>query len=59
MDYGASANLSFWENQSSHLCCFHVQMTLQGPGVVSEKLESYQGGVPVSDEESVVGMNED
>lgn len=59
MDYDALANLSFWENQSSHLCCFHVQMTLQDPEVVFEKPQPYQGGVLASDEESVVGMNED
>jgi hypothetical protein len=59
MDYGALANLSFWENQSSHLCYSHVQMKLQDLEVVSDKLESYQGGVLMSDEESVVGMNED
>jgi hypothetical protein len=34
-------------------------MKPQDPKAVSEKLGSYQGGVLMSDEESVVGMNED
>jgi hypothetical protein len=34
-------------------------MTLQDPKVASGKLESYQGGALMSDEKSVVGMNED
>jgi hypothetical protein len=34
-------------------------MILQDPGVVSGKLESYQDGALMSDEEFVVEMNED
>jgi hypothetical protein len=59
LGYDALVHPSFWENQPTHLCCFPYQMTRQDPEVVSGKLESFQDGALMSDDESVVEMNED